>query len=82
MKTINTRLALSAKPARTISNRAFASQGGKKQKISLKFTDAEVAQLVEHSPEERGVTSSSLVLGTIIKIRPMADFYYGAEEQI
>ncbi len=25
---------------------------------------AEVAQLVEHSPEERGVTSSNLVLGT------------------
>ena len=32
--------------------------------LILKSKYAEVAQLVEHSPEERGVTSSTLVLGT------------------
>lgn len=31
---------------------------------------AEVAQLVEHSPEERGVTSSTLVLGTLKRTAP------------
>lgn len=35
---------------------------------------AEVAQLVEHTPEERGVTSSNLVLGTIEKHRPRGVF--------
>ena len=29
---------------------------------------AEIAQLVEHAPEERGVASSNLALGTIIGV--------------
>ena len=37
-------------------------------KISLKTKNAEVAQLVERSPEEGDVTSSTLVLGTNRKI--------------
>lgn len=40
---------------------------------------AEVAQLVEHSPEERGVTSSTLVLGTENKNR--SGGFYIADEQ-
>jgi hypothetical protein len=37
-------------------------------KKSVEYTCGPVAQLVEHSPEERGVTSSSLVWATTYKI--------------
>lgn len=38
--------------------------------------EAEVAQLVEHPPEERGVDSSSLSLGTTVNER--SECYSGA----